>query len=553
MPLTPENLENPDLVDPPEESLTELEEDILGRHIAKPDDTEKQPIILDDVDRKKGSIISSQTFQAAGVCTVKAQGMLYETDALPSSEFSKENQKQGHIFESKVFKISRYWVPKINKVFDLELPFNIPIVDCSIAASKRHTSNDLIKMSIEKTKKLLLDHIGGGPVIFRQVALGNTDFYGKADMVIYTGGSLNSFIVGDIKRSENVLKVYGIQLFFYRDLLINALAELLDEDKETTVALVRKEGVILHYARGYTFSTNSSLRDQDRCFQHLLVENLELPLLDKDFDLLIENLLENTSNAPEWEKCSFTYHCIECSFRNTCYPIMLNNGTDISLVPMDGSLLENLKSHGINTAEELAKMPPTDRLLIDLLEKKELVEALLERAKIATHLKGFSDWSFQPGWLESAWFFVRFFNGTTYEERWQDPEGEHTAGFPDCPEIRLVVVLTEHERKHVISEVLKYLGQEAARKLQVITLMEDIHNYVHLPLPSYSITSLALFFNTIREGESPKETILNWFDSRYAESEVACKSVEERLKSNHDIWLGLIFLSEQKIKLLKTS
>jgi len=522
------------------------EDEIATRHLLRPDkDFIKQNFIIsDDPDRVTARVISSQTFQAASQCLLKGQNLLYGTKKLQPSAEAKENHLQGHIFESKVFRETHLWIPKLNRELNIALPPELKKYNCELSSSE---TQDQVEKSIKNSEAIITRHLienGQEAAMFKQVTLGSAKKDGRADFVIYSGAPEYRWIIGDIKRSEECMTTFGIQLYFYRHLLEPLISKIFQISKMEAEFVMHKYGVIIHYAKGYTFSTKTSKKEQELCMKHLVVTPVEMDLLKDEFEELYLLLDPDKQDAkPEQAKCTFSNYCIDCQFREGCYSHMIAETTDISLVPMDAAVLEALRDLGITTAEDLATTPIEHPILNDLLEKKDRVEAFIHRAKKVSEYRGYSNWMWKPDWDGTAWFFAANTTNGTIETIWRNSEGKSTTEVPE--DASAIVTFTEAERKEAYFRIQEKHGGTVARQSEYITLLDDLRNYVHMPLPSYTLGALAIFFRQVRTGKKTKDILNGWFkETNYWQVERLDQDADERMEHLVDIWLGLKYISE---------
>lgn len=524
------------------------EDEISTRRLLKADkDLIKSNFIIpDDTDRASAKVISSQTFQAASQCLLKGQNLLYGTKKLQPSAEAKENHLQGHIFESKVFRETNLWLPKINRELNLTLPQELKKYNCDINDPNAEIQAQVEK-GIRKSEYTITNHLiecGQEPAMFKQVTLGSTKKDGRADFVIYSGAPEYRWIIGDIKRSEECMTTFGIQLYFYRHLLEPLISKIFQISKIEAEFVMHKYGVIIHYAKGYTFSTKTSKKEQELCMKHLVVTPVEMDLLKDEFEELYTLLdPDQQDRKPEQVKCTFSNYCIDCQFREGCYAYMIGETTNISLVPMDAAVLEALRDLGITTAEDLAMTAADHPILNDLLEKTDRVEAFIHRAKKVSEYRGYSNWMWKQDWEGTTWFFAANTTNGTIETVWRNSEGKTTTTVPE--DASFIVTFTEAERKEAYFRVQETHGGGIARKSEYITLLDDLRNYVHMPLPSYTLGALAMFFRQLRAGKKTQNILKGWFsESNYWAVERLDQDADERMEHVVDIWLGLKYLSE---------
>ena len=492
-------------------------------------------VSLADTVMGEGRNLTSQGLQNVAVCRARGYYAKMGSKRLPMSPFAAEHTQAGLAFEREIEADPGLLLRPLRRQRPgLLVTDKVPMIYANRGADGKEIKGD---GAVKKGREVLRSVKPDCPVLIGQIVLEIEGQAGRPDWILWTG---KYWVLVEMKRGEVPLAIHGVQLAFYRELLRLELG--ID-------APVFSEAFILHCAPGFLYvSRDSNLKQES--LDHLMLTAFPLDLLDKEKDRLKEEL-DLLKEEPDAAEKHFTGACVECSFKQNCYPGFFDGtkGTPLSLIPLPTSDREIIQSLGFESLEEVAKATATDRLREFRNGRSEQIRGLRHRAGVACTLRGFSDWRSHKGWRQKwmAYAYEPTRDDREEHEAWGNQD-EHFIDAPrsieECPEV--ILCYTEREVRRV-KRRLRENGLSASQVQQIsfLCLVEEIRENVHLPLVSYTLPEVAAAMEALRaDGKIDRiveqqlkalELSSSWPDSR---------AQNYRLLLVEQVWKGLLYLEE---------
>ncbi len=332
-------------------------------------------VSLADTVMGEGRNLTSQGLQNVAVCRARGYYAKVGSKRLPMSPFAAEHTQAGLAFEKEVEANPGLLLRPLRR----QRPGLLATDKVPVVYANRGDDGKEIKGEggVKKGREMLRSVKPDKPLLIGQIVLEVAGQAGRPDWILWTG---KYWVLVEMKRGEVPLAIHGVQLAFYRELLRLELG--ID-------APVFPEGFILHCAPGYLYvSRDSKLKEES--LDHLILTAFPLDLLDKEKDRLKEELAALTQ-APDLSDRHFTGACVECSFKQNCYPGFFDasKGAPLSLIPLSTSDREIVETLGFESLEELAKVEAADKLREFRNGRSEQIRGLRHRPRWPARCGGF--------------------------------------------------------------------------------------------------------------------------------------------------------------------
>jgi hypothetical protein len=485
-----------------------------------------------------GQRLKSSVLAAMGVCETKARHLLKNTVSIKPSAFANEYTADGNVFEREL--LNGFYATLLDRL-NTSLGLHLPLDTKQVVFTQEYKQEADYKSNLQKQVWLTVKYFEsvklGEPCIFTQAMMGRKSTYlpdvyecGKPDIIIWDGAR---WWIGDIKRSDEVITSYGLQVYYYYSLLETLLSGL-SISKELAPL-----GFVVACTQGHIFTRNVGAERRTRALEAIRVETFPWRTLERTYLQRVDRLVAIAKKEDHIQKVQKA--CVECLFRQVCYTEMLLNreDTEVSLIPLTNSELSWLREHGVVSVERLVSLSEDDPVLMGLNDDLYYRRSLLRMANQVLAHQGFSAWRSKRGWANSYVLFAAMGD----EHVWATPTGEpdwlmHSQVTGQVPLV--VVAFTESELARARRIMKEYLQAHQLRGVDFVCLSEEIRATVNFPLTSHTLKATAHFLGELVTGKTVKQILREWFavvgENKLAETE----GIVPRLKALKTTWLALL-------------
>lgn len=453
--------------------------------------------------------LTPHTIFAAEACFTK--GQLYLNPKNPPiglSSFTSQFVQDGAAFETRLEDEPALWTTKFNKASGYMLDSSVPQTNIGkfysgIKAFEPTIQAEVLNILRQAAKQPT-------PVILLQVPLaiseeqamqlfGSTQAArGIVDVALWTG---HTWVLGEIKRTENTMVQYCMQTEFYCKVLSLLLPE----------CPIHSHTFVITCSPGFTYSKWETKERNNLALKNLNVEMVERESIAFRLDQALVKLLKPTQRVHE---DAFQPKCVECEFRSICYTRQIcGPTTDIGLLSFNESTIRRLKAAGIHTVEELLLRGKNDHLIQDVCFGELSTELWLKRAKITKQIGGYSAWRPKPEWVENFWVAcaIKEDAGSASKLDWWLPSGNYTT-LPQPPYPQVIFTYTFAEKRRVLAQLYAAKATGITDKLpKVVPIQDELRRKVRFPYTAFTLNSICRMLEAIAKGQHSRDVIVAWF------------------------------------------
>lgn len=452
--------------------------------------------------------LTPHTLFASEACFTK--GQLYVNPKNPPiglSSFTSQFVQDGKDFETKLEADPALWTHKFNQASGYALASSVPRTNIGKAYLGKDAFSPEIQTAIINTLRDASKQ--PTPIIFFQIPLtiseaqclqifGSTKTArGIMDIAIWTG---HTWVLGEIKRTENTLVQYCMQTEFYCRVLMALLP----------ATTIHSHTFVITCSPGFTYSKWETKDRNLLALKNINIEMVERASIAFRLDQALIKLLkpnQRVHNDP------FQPKCIECEFRSICYTRQIcGPTTDIGLMSFNESTVRRLKLAGIHTVEELLLRGKHDQLVQDICFGELSTELWLKRAKITKAIGGYSAWRPKSDWLDDFWVACapKEDSNSASKLEWWMPCGNYPL-IPPPPYPKVVFTYTFAEKRRVLAQFYAARSTGVADKIpQVVPIQDELRRKVRFPYTAFTLNSICRMLEAIAKGEHSRDVIVRW-------------------------------------------
>jgi hypothetical protein len=458
-------------------------------------------------------IVTPHTLFSYMSCPLKGDYHMQHHKALGLSAFTMQFVQDGHTFENAIEVNLNRWIPKFNRSFGCSLATNVPRLNCleGVARTKMFDPQTLLNAG----KYIRTITQSSYPSILTQVPLrldretSNRVFgidkltRGLLDVAVWTGAT---WVLGEVKRTENALIHYCIQTEFYCQMWKSTLPDI----------PLHTQTFLVTCSPGFAFSNWETSEHRKMSLSNLIVEVVDRELIREP---LKENLhmVKAFSGEPNAGCGLFQLRCVECAFRYRCYPRFLTPGkTDIGLLPMSEAAAQRLKASGIDTIEALLATGIDSTVLRDVCSGDEAMKLWRGRARIVQKLGGYSAWRPLPEWRESFWTACSPSEDCKDSStiRWWTAQGE-TLDVPLAPYPSVIFTYTQADKRRafaLLTKARRARGEDPYAGPPIIALHGELRSLVRFPYWAFTLESVGALLEEVAKGSHASESVRKWLE-----------------------------------------